>query len=95
MNTHRIHRVAKLTGLSKDVIRVWERRYGLVKPSRSSNRYREHSDEEVALLRFVKAQMEQGATIGSLAAEGTIHLCTHASRDSSFCRGAETIMTAC
>jgi len=52
------------------VIRVWERRYGLVKPSRSSNRYREYSDEEVALLRFVKAQMEQGATIGSLAAEG-------------------------
>lgn len=70
MNIHRIHIVAKLTGLSKDVIRVWERRYGLVKPSRSSNRYREYSDEEVALLRFVKAQMEQGATIGSLAAEG-------------------------
>ena len=70
MNIHRIHRVAKLTGLSKDVIRVWERRYGLVKPSRSSNRYREYSDKEVALLRFVKAQMEQGATIGSLAAEG-------------------------
>src|SRR5678815_3954049 len=71
MNTHRIHRVAKLTGLSKDVIRVWERRYGLVKPSRSSNRYREYSDEEVALLRFVKAQMEQGATIGALAEEGS------------------------
>ena len=70
MNTHRIHRVAKLTGLSKDVIRVWERRFGLVKPSRSSNRYREYSDEEVALLRFVKAQMEQGATIGLLAVEG-------------------------
>ena len=70
MNIHRIHRVAKLTGLSKDVIRVWERRYGLVKPSRSSNRYREYSDEEVALLRFVKAQMEQGATIGALAVEG-------------------------
>lgn len=70
MNVHRIHRVAKLTGLSKDVIRVWERRYGLVKPSRSSNRYREYSDEEVALLRFVKNQMEQGATIGGLAAEG-------------------------
>jgi len=70
MNTHRIQMVAKITGLSKDVIRIWERRYGLVKPSRSANRYREYSDEELALLRFVKAQMEQGATIGSLAAEG-------------------------
>jgi len=70
MNKHRIHRVAKLTGLSKDVIRVWERRHQLVIPSRSSNRYREYSDEDVALLRFVKAQMEQGATIGGLATEG-------------------------
>src|SRR5579885_3385678 len=70
MNKHRIHRVAKMTGLSKDVIRVWERRYGLIKPSRSSNRYREYSDQDVALLRFVKSQMEQGATIGGLAAEG-------------------------
>ncbi len=76
MNTHRIHRVAKLTGLSKDVIRVWERRYGFVKPSRSSNRYREYSDEEVALLRFVKEQMEQGATIGALAEEGRDSLVT-------------------
>lgn len=74
MNAHRIHRVAKLTGLSKDVIRVWEKRYGLVKPSRSANRYREYSNEEVALLRFVKAQIEQGATIGSLAAEGRASL---------------------
>jgi methanogenic corrinoid protein MtbC1 len=39
-------------------------------PSRSSNRYREYSDEDVALLRFVKGQMEQGATIGGLSSEG-------------------------
>jgi methanogenic corrinoid protein MtbC1 len=49
---------------------VWERRYGLIKPSRSLNHYREYSDEDVALLRFVKGQMEQGATIGGLATEG-------------------------
>ena len=52
MNTHRIQRVAKLVGLSKDVIRVWEKRYGLVKPLRSANRYREYTDKDVALLRF-------------------------------------------
>ena len=70
MNTHRIHRVAKLTGLSKDVVRVWERRHGLVKPLRSANRYREYSDEDVALLRFLKAELERGQTIGALAIEG-------------------------
>ncbi len=70
MNKHRIHRVAKLTGLSKDVIRVWERRYSLVKPSRSANRYREYTDEDVSLFRFLKEEMDQGQTIGGLAMEG-------------------------
>lgn len=70
MNSHRIHRVAKLTGLSKDVVRVWERRYGLIKPLRSANRYREYTDEDVALLRFLKEELDRGQTIGALAVEG-------------------------
>jgi MerR family transcriptional regulator, light-induced transcriptional regulator len=70
MNRHRIHRVAKLTGLSKDVVRVWERRYGLVKPLRSANRYREYTDEDVALLRFLKEELDRGQMIGTLAIEG-------------------------
>lgn len=70
MNTHRIHRVAKLTGLTKDVIRVWERRYGLVKPLRSANRYREYTDEDIRVLRFLKEELSRGQTIGALATEG-------------------------
>jgi MerR family transcriptional regulator, light-induced transcriptional regulator len=70
MNTHRIHRVAKLTGLSKDVIRVWERRYGFVKPLRGPNRYRIYTDEDVALLRYVRSEMEKGQSIGDLAEMG-------------------------
>ena len=70
MNTHRIQRVAKLVGLSKDVIRVWEKRYGLVKPLRSANRYREYTDKDVALLRFLKQELDHGQTIGALAVEG-------------------------
>jgi DNA-binding transcriptional MerR regulator len=70
MNTHRIQRVAKLTGLSKDVIRVWERRFGLLKPTRGANRYRNYSDEDVALLRFLKEQLDAGGSIGELAKLG-------------------------
>jgi MerR family transcriptional regulator, light-induced transcriptional regulator len=70
MNTHRIHRVAKLTGLSKDVIRVWERRFGLLKPTRGANRYRNYSDEDVTLLRFLKEQLDAGSSIGELAKLG-------------------------
>ena len=70
MNTHRIQRVAKITSLSKDVIRVWERRFGLLKPTRGANRYRNYSDEDIALLRFLKEQLDAGGSIGELAKLG-------------------------
>ncbi len=76
MNTHRIHRVAKLTGLSKDVIRVWERRYGVIRPERTFNRYRIYTDDDVALLRYLKAEMQHGAAIGDLMASGRDALIT-------------------
>ena len=78
MNTHRIHRVAKLTGLSKDVIRVWERRFGLLKPTRGANRYRNYSDEDVMMLRYLKEQLDGGASIGELAKLGREELVTRA-----------------
>jgi DNA-binding transcriptional MerR regulator/methylmalonyl-CoA mutase cobalamin-binding subunit len=74
MNQHRIHRVAKLTGLSRDVIRVWERRFGLIQPTRGANRYRLYSDEDVALLRYVKAELDKGRSIGELVALGSENL---------------------
>jgi MerR family transcriptional regulator, light-induced transcriptional regulator len=70
MNTHRIHRVAKLTGLSRDVIRVWERRFDLLQPTRGANRYRNYSDEDIALLRYLKEQLDAGGSIGELSKLG-------------------------
>ena len=70
MNNYRIHRVAKLTGLSRDVIRVWERRFDLLKPTRGANRYRNYSDEDVALLRYLKEQLDAGGSIGELSKLG-------------------------
>ncbi len=78
MNTHRIHRVAKLTGLSKDVIRVWERRFALLKPTRGANRYRNYSDEDVVLLRYLKEQLDAGGSIGELSKLGREELLTRA-----------------
>jgi DNA-binding transcriptional MerR regulator len=52
------------------VIRVWERRFGLLKPTRGANRYRNYSDEDVALLRYLKEQLDAGESIGDLARVG-------------------------
>jgi len=78
MNTHRIRRVAKLTGLSRDVIRVWERRFEILKPTRGANRYRNYSDEDVALLRFLKEQLDSGGSIGELSKLGREELLNRA-----------------
>ena len=78
MNAYRIHRVAKLTGLSRDVIRVWERRFKILNPTRGANRYRNYSDEDVALLRFLKEQLDSGASIGELSKLGREELLNRA-----------------
>jgi DNA-binding transcriptional MerR regulator/methylmalonyl-CoA mutase cobalamin-binding subunit len=70
--------VAKLTGLSRDVIRVWERRFEILKPTRGANRYRNYSDEDVALLRFLKEQLDTGASIGELSKLGREELLSRA-----------------
>ena len=58
------------------MIRVWERRFGLLQPTRGANRYRNYSDEDVALLRYLKEQLDAGASIGALAQLGREELMT-------------------
>ncbi len=78
MQTYRIHRFSKLTGLSTHVIRAWERRYGLVNPTRSANRYRLYTDEDVQVFRYLKSQVDQGVAIGELADIGRDELLVRA-----------------
>jgi methanogenic corrinoid protein MtbC1 len=41
-----------------------------LKPGRADNRYREFDDEDVQLLLYLRQQIDQGRSIGELAAEG-------------------------
>lgn len=56
--------VTKLTGLSIDVVRVWERRYGAVRPSRSDGGTRLYSDADVLRLNRLRQAVEKGFGIG-------------------------------
>jgi DNA-binding transcriptional MerR regulator len=51
---------ATLSGLPVDVIRVWERRYGLPSPARTVGGHRLYSPRDVALLRRAAALRAQG-----------------------------------
>jgi len=58
--------VERETGLSKDVLRMWERRYGFPKPGRDDNGERQYTVEEVAKLRAIKRLMDVGSRPGRI-----------------------------
>ena len=58
--------VERDTGLSKDVLRVWERRYGFPAPDRDRNGDRSYSAQQVEHLRLIKRLMDAGQRPGKL-----------------------------
>jgi len=59
--------VSKITGIHPETLRMWERRYGLVKPGRSSGKSRRYSDEDVRRLSLVKTLVDAGNQISTIA----------------------------
>lgn len=58
--------VERETRLSKDVLRVWEKRYGFPMPGRDANGERCYPLDQVERLRLVKRLMDQGLRPGRL-----------------------------
>jgi DNA-binding transcriptional MerR regulator/methylmalonyl-CoA mutase cobalamin-binding subunit len=63
-----ISAVERDTGLSKDVLRMWERRYGFPKPGRDDNGERQYSTADVGKLRAMKRLMDVGLRPGKIIA---------------------------
>jgi methanogenic corrinoid protein MtbC1 len=59
--------VMRRTGLSADVIRAWERRYGAVHPSRSDGRQRLYTEDDVVRLSLLQRATSAGHSIGEIA----------------------------
>jgi DNA-binding transcriptional MerR regulator/methylmalonyl-CoA mutase cobalamin-binding subunit len=64
---HPIGVVAERTGLSPDLLRVWERRYRAVEPLRSLDGQRAYSDADVERLRLLRLSTMAGRSIGQVA----------------------------
>lgn len=60
--------VSERTGLSPDVLRAWERRYGVVMPGRSPGGQRWYTEADVARLRLLARAVEAGRSISTVAA---------------------------
>jgi DNA-binding transcriptional MerR regulator/methylmalonyl-CoA mutase cobalamin-binding subunit len=65
--TYPLRTVVRLTGLSPDLLRAWEKRHGVVKPERTDGGTRRYKSSDVERLQFVKAAVDAGHRIGRVA----------------------------
>lgn len=64
---YRIGAVCRLTGISQHVLRVWEKRYAVVESLRSETQRRIYRESDINRLSLLKALVDRGQAIGSIA----------------------------
>src|SRR3712207_4513813 len=77
----RIGELARRTGLSADVIRAWERRYDLLRPSRTDGNFRLYSANDLSRLRLMQHYLARG--VPAAQAAGLVHQVQTAAFDSN------------
>jgi DNA-binding transcriptional MerR regulator len=63
----RIGTLGKRTGVSPELLRAWEQRYGLLEPSRSQGGFRLYSDRDEQRVRQMTALIERGLSAAEAA----------------------------
>lgn len=63
----RIGELSRRTGVSPELLRAWERRYGLFEPDRSPGRFRLYSDTDVERVESMRRQIEGGLSAAEAA----------------------------
>ena len=71
---HSIADVERDTGLSKDTLRVWERRYGFPMPVRDALGERQYDNEQLIRLRHIRRLIDAGHRPGGVVALPLIEL---------------------
>lgn len=66
--SYRISTVAEITGIPRNTLIAWERRYGLLSPERQDNNYRFYSEQDVGVLMQIKNALSAGLKISEAVA---------------------------
>jgi MerR family transcriptional regulator, light-induced transcriptional regulator len=64
----RIGELSRRSGVSPDLLRAWERRYGLLRPSRSSGGLRLYSEDDVLRVQAMQQHLDAGLAAAEAAA---------------------------
>jgi|SRR6478609_5776219 len=65
---------SRLTGVSSDTLRMWERRYGFPKPERNESQVRVYSDADIERLVLIARALKAGFRSGEVIHRGTEEL---------------------
>ncbi len=63
MHHYPIRAISELTGVATTTLRAWERRYGLLKPSRTAKGHRLYSGEDIDLVKEIVKLLKSNHTI--------------------------------
>lgn len=66
MTLHSIGAVERDTGIKRDTLRVWERRYGFPQPVRNNKGERAYPEEQLRQLQRIRRLLDQGFRAGGL-----------------------------
>ena len=69
----RIGELSRRSGVSVELLRAWERRYGLLEPSRSDGGFRLYSDDDVERVRTMQAHLGEGLAAAEAARRALAH----------------------
>src|SRR3990167_6752904 len=62
-----IREVARLTGVNPVTLRAWERRYGLIQPTRTDSGHRLYSQANVDAVRSILSWLERGVAVSKVS----------------------------
>ena len=62
-----IREVARLTGINPVTLRAWERRYGLIQPTRTETGHRLYTMSDIEAVRQVMGWLERGVAVSKVA----------------------------
>src|SRR5690242_12725509 len=80
----RIGELSRRTGVSPELLRAWEQRYGLLRPSRSTGGFRLYSSADEARVRRTTALIAEGAPAAEAARLAAIDETTNQQTEQPF-----------
>lgn len=67
MGEYKIKDIERLTGIRAHTIRIWEKRYGILKPERSETKIRKYTDEDIRHILNISILNQNGYKISRIA----------------------------